>query len=222
MASMAQAAQMASTAAQSGTAAVRNAGGSSTLAAAAAIGGVAGLVLLGPLTAVAAAGAAAYATTRTDEIGDVSRNVAAGAIDGVQAAKAFDKQHDITGKVSTAAQAVVHKAKEVSGGRGGGAGRRAELGEATFRAVPCSTIFSLALQLDAKHDIIGKTKAAAASAMQTAKEANEKHQITTRVGNGLASGLDWLSKKMDPSAASATPQPSAPAAPSSLPSVPHA
>jgi len=113
MASMAQAAQVGAGLAQQGTAAVKTAGGSGTLAAAAAIGGAAGLILLGPLTAVAAAGAAAYATTRTDEVGDVARGTAKAAIDGVDAARQFDAEHNISGRAVSAAKAAAAKAKEV-------------------------------------------------------------------------------------------------------------
>ena len=44
-----------------------------TVGGAAAVGAVAGAVLMGPITAVAAGAAAAYATTRKDSVGEVAR-----------------------------------------------------------------------------------------------------------------------------------------------------
>jgi hypothetical protein len=168
------------------------------MAAAAALGGVAGLVLLGPLTAVAAAGAAAYATTRSDEVGDAARTASKVAIDGVAAAKSFDSEHNISGRAVSAAKAAAAKAKE----------------------------------LDEKHNLVGRAKAAGAAAVQSAKELEAKHQascsagslaraaltarcrpqVTKKVGNALGSGLDRLSKMLEPK------QTSTPAAP--LPSPP--
>ena len=79
MASGAQALQQAGNVAHQSQVAVNTAGGTGTMLGAAAVGGVAGAVLLGPMTAVVAAGAAAYATTRTDAAGDVARNTGAAA-----------------------------------------------------------------------------------------------------------------------------------------------
>jgi len=85
MATMAQAAQVGAGLASQGTQAVRAAGGASTMGAAATLGAVAGAIVMGPLTAVAAAGAAAYATTRGDDVGNMARAT------GKQALTAFEK-----------------------------------------------------------------------------------------------------------------------------------
>ena len=77
-------------------------------------GGVAGAVLLGPMTAVVAAGAAAYATTRTDGAGDVARSTGAAAATTASSLKKFNDEHDITGKASAAAVAAAQKAREVN------------------------------------------------------------------------------------------------------------
>lgn len=82
---MAQAAQVGAGLASQGTQAVRAAGGASTMGAAATLGAVAGAIVMGPLTAVAAAGAAAYATTRGDDVGNMARAT------GKQALTAFEK-----------------------------------------------------------------------------------------------------------------------------------
>ncbi len=75
--------------------------------------GVAGSLLLGPLVGLAAAGAAAYATTRDDNVGEAARatgsaTATAGEIAYEKAKmvggkmKEFDQQHDVTGKASRA------------------------------------------------------------------------------------------------------------------------
>ena len=80
---------------------------------AAAAAGIAGSLLLGPLVGLAAAGAAAYATTRDDNIGEAARatgsaTATAGGIAYEQAKivgsklKEFDQQHDVSGKASRA------------------------------------------------------------------------------------------------------------------------
>ena len=89
MASGAQALQQAGTVAHQGQVAVKTAGGTSTMVGAAAVGGIAGAMLLGPMTAVAAAGAAAYATTRTDTAGDVARSTGVAAATTATSLKKF-------------------------------------------------------------------------------------------------------------------------------------
>ena len=87
MATMAQAAQVGAGLASQGTQAVRAAGGASTMGAAATLAAVGGAVVMGPLTAVAAGAAAAYATTRGDDVGDMARAAGKQAITAVEKAK---------------------------------------------------------------------------------------------------------------------------------------
>jgi hypothetical protein len=53
---------------------------------------VAGAVVLGPMTAVVAAGGAAYATTRKDTVGDVARQTGQAAAATATAAKKFNDE----------------------------------------------------------------------------------------------------------------------------------
>ena len=117
MEAMAQSAQMAQQGAQIAgqtNAAVKTAGGYGTVAGAAAVGAVAGAVVLGPMTAVVAAGGAAYATTRKDTVGDVARQTGQAAASTASAAKKFNDEHNITGKLYDATAAAANKAKEVN------------------------------------------------------------------------------------------------------------
>jgi predicted 2-oxoglutarate/Fe(II)-dependent dioxygenase YbiX len=50
-----------------------------------------------------------------------------------------------------------------------------------------------AVEIEAKYDITAKAKASAANVMASARELEEKHQVTTKVGNALGKGLDRLS-----------------------------
>jgi hypothetical protein len=63
-------------------------------------------------------------------------------------------------------------------------------------------------------------KASATSAVASARDLEQKHQITTKVGSALGRGLDKLSGMLDPAARGAPPA-VAPPAPSQLPSVPR-
>ena len=84
---------------QEGRDAVKRAGGVSSIAGAAAVGGVVAGVALGPTAAVLAAGGAAYAATRSDGVGEAARQVGAAAVTAGQQAKAYDQEHNVTGKV---------------------------------------------------------------------------------------------------------------------------
>lgn len=93
---------------------VQKAGGVAPMAAAAAVGGVAGMALGGSMMAVAGAGAAAYATTRADGIGEAARNTGQSALQAFEAAKKINEEHNLTGKAYEAAQASAAKAKELN------------------------------------------------------------------------------------------------------------
>ena len=73
--------------------------GGATVTTAAAIGGITGLVLLGPLTAVAGAAGLAYAATRTDTtVGASVRAVASTTNKAVAGAGEFDKKHGLSAR----------------------------------------------------------------------------------------------------------------------------
>ena len=114
MATGAAAMQQGAQAVHQGQQAVATAGGYSTVAGAAAVGATAGALLMGPMSAVVAAGAAAYATTRKDSVGDVARSTGETAAATASGLKKFNDEHKITSKVYDAGVAAAAKAKEVN------------------------------------------------------------------------------------------------------------
>lgn len=90
------------------------AGGAKVMAGAAVVGGVAvgaaaGSVALG----VVGAGAAAYAATRNDQIGDAARATGQAAVAAGKKADEINKEHKITDKIGAAAKTTYSKAKEL-------------------------------------------------------------------------------------------------------------
>jgi hypothetical protein len=85
-----------------------------TMGAAAAIGGVGGLLLLGPLGLVAGAAGAAYATTRSDNIGSSARGVARGSISVIDKASELNREAGITDKAKQVGSAALNKAAAIN------------------------------------------------------------------------------------------------------------
>eukprot|EP00638_Chattonella_subsalsa_P007200 CAMPEP_0117762084 /NCGR_PEP_ID=MMETSP0947-20121206/17697_1 /TAXON_ID=44440 /ORGANISM="Chattonella subsalsa, Strain CCMP2191" /LENGTH=194 /DNA_ID=CAMNT_0005583263 /DNA_START=84 /DNA_END=665 /DNA_ORIENTATION=+ len=84
------------------------------MAGAAAIGAVAGLCISGPIVAVAAGGAAAYATTREDKVGEVARSTGKAVGEAAKGIKRFNEEHKITEKAITTTKKAVCKAQDVN------------------------------------------------------------------------------------------------------------
>ena len=122
---------------------------------AAAVGGIAGAMLLGPMTAIAAAGAAAYATTRTDTAGDVARSTGVAAGTTATSLKKFNDQHDITGKTRDAAVAAAAKAKEVND----------KYGITTKAKAAATTAYNKAAEIENKHGVTSKVGGAIAGGL---------------------------------------------------------
>jgi len=158
MEQMAQSAAMAQKGAHvagQANAAVKTAGGYSTVAGAAAIGVVAGAVVLGPVTAVALGAGAAYATTRKDGVGDVARQTGNAAATAATAAKKFNQDHNITGKLYDATSAAASKAKEVN----------VKYGITTKVSQGLSSGYAKATEFDKKNDVRGKVGAGISSGL---------------------------------------------------------
>jgi hypothetical protein len=85
---------------------------STTMGAAATIGGIGGLLLLGPLGFIAGAAGAAYATTRDDEIGSTARGVATTSVNAFDTVVDVEKQHNITEKAKEFGNNAYTKASE--------------------------------------------------------------------------------------------------------------
>mmetsp|Transcript_28704 Transcript_28704/g.63273 ORF Transcript_28704/g.63273 Transcript_28704/m.63273 type:complete len:257 (-) Transcript_28704:233-1003(-) len=84
-----------------------------TVGGAAAVGGIAGLILMGPITGVALAGGAAYAATRRDSFGNAARGAGNAAAVGFDKAKEVNTKYGVTDKISSGVQSGVAKAKEL-------------------------------------------------------------------------------------------------------------
>lgn len=120
---------------------------------AAAVGAVVGFMVIGPLTAVAAGGAALYATTRGDKVGEVARST------GGAAATAYDKvadlaeRHHVSEKISAATRSTVKAAKQI---------------DDEYKVVDkvksaTNEVVKSTREINEKYDITGKTKRATAS-----------------------------------------------------------
>lgn len=73
-----------------------------------------GFVTLGSTAAVLGAGAAAYAATRRDQVGDAARQVGNAANSFASRVYEFNQQHRITERARDAAVATYHKAKDLN------------------------------------------------------------------------------------------------------------
>ena len=97
-----------------GQEAVKVAGGPTPLAGAAAVGAGVGLVLAGPIGALAGAAGIAYAaTTKDNGMGEVARKTGQVAVDGYSAVRKFDGEYKISSKAYSATVAGVNKVTEI-------------------------------------------------------------------------------------------------------------
>lgn len=94
--------------------AVENAGGLKRLAGAAAVGGGLALTATGSLlVGVVGAGAVAYAATRKDNVGEVSRAAGDAAVATFETVREVDKQHQVSARVVELTKKSARKAKEM-------------------------------------------------------------------------------------------------------------
>jgi hypothetical protein len=87
---------------------------SQTMGTAAAIGGVGGLLLLGPIGLLAGAAGAAYAATRDDDIGATTRGVAQKSYSVVDKVREVDRDHQISATAKSVGSAAVAKVSEIN------------------------------------------------------------------------------------------------------------
>ena len=80
---------------------------------AAAAAAVVGVILIGPVTGVVVAGAAIYATTRNDQIGDAARKGGAAACSAFDFGMAKAREHNVFDRLKDAGAATYKKALEV-------------------------------------------------------------------------------------------------------------
>jgi hypothetical protein len=81
---------------------------------AAAVGAVIGTILLGPITGIVVAGAAIYASTRNDKIGETTRATGSAAVSLYDKTVQAAEKYHVKEKVSTATEATVKKANEIN------------------------------------------------------------------------------------------------------------
>ena len=81
---------------------------------AAATGAVIGTLLVGPVVGIVVAGAAVYATTREDQIGDAARNVGTYAVSAFDKGTELAKQYHVPEKINAAASATKSKLMEIN------------------------------------------------------------------------------------------------------------
>ncbi|KAF4659273.1 hypothetical protein FOZ61_004868 [Perkinsus olseni] len=134
---------------------------------AAAIGGLGGLLLLGPIGLVAGAAGAAYVTTRSDKIGSAARTVGSATTnvtsDAVEKGAEIGEEYGVTQKVRGAADAVSSKARE----------------------------------FDQTYDVSGKVNSGVQAVGSKMSEINQQYQISEKVGSSLSRGMsamnNWIS-----------------------------
>eukprot|EP00808_Paulinella_micropora_P030566 g41260.t1 len=91
------------------------ASGTKVMAGAAAVAGVTTAVVFGSaILGVAAAGGAAYAATRSDQVGEVAKSTGKAAVAVAHKAQELDKKHNVSGRVKEGAKAAGAKMKELN------------------------------------------------------------------------------------------------------------
>eukprot|EP00747_Dinoflagellata_sp_TGD_P003162 gnl/TRDRNA2_/TRDRNA2_107212_c1_seq1.p1 gnl/TRDRNA2_/TRDRNA2_107212_c1~~gnl/TRDRNA2_/TRDRNA2_107212_c1_seq1.p1 ORF type:complete len:277 (+),score=79.84 gnl/TRDRNA2_/TRDRNA2_107212_c1_seq1:83-913(+) len=126
------------------------------MGAAAAIGGVAGLVLFGPVGALALAAGSAYATTREDKLGHGARKVGGAGLEVVTQAQKFDEEHRISQRVLDTTQK-------------------------TRESISCQ-----ASALDAKYAIRERLTLGASQTQQAFSSLDEKHKVSEKLKSSAA------------------------------------
>ena len=159
--------------------------------------GVGGAVLLGggllaaPVFAVAGAGAAAYAATRKDNIGETAREAGSKTLKATEGVREFDRKHGITQGAKDAVQAVGTKVTKIN-----------EEHKITERA---STLISggvgKAKQFNEEHQVTQKAGAAVAATGRAfarlggqAKTFAEEHQVQEKAGAAAKATIGWGKK----------------------------
>lgn len=146
-----------------GQQAVKVAGGPSPLAGAAAVGAGVGLVLAGPIGAIAGAAGIAYAaTTKETGVGEAARKTGQVAVDGYSAVRKFDSEYNISSKAYEATIAGVNKITE----------------------------------LNKNYQVTDRVSNMAKTTTESLTKFEQKNQVISKLGSGLASALDWTTTRL--------------------------
>ena len=117
-----------------------------------AVGGILATLVVGPVTGVAVAGAALYACTRKDNIGEVARTTGSLAAAGFDKMVELDSQYKIVDQLKDATSAAYSKAKEINN---------------EYKIT--DQVISRAKELDAKYDLTAKGLECVTSAITSTK-----------------------------------------------------
>jgi hypothetical protein len=163
--------------------AAQRAGGVKVVAATAAVGAACSFMILGgaigtTFAVVGGAGAAAYATSRDDKIGEAARKVGQVTLAGVDKAKAIDEEHHLTEKAATAAKTGVAKAREVD----------AKYGISDKVSTGAGAAFSKIKAIEEKHQLTDKVAAGVGKGLTRASRVLSKDSDVADSGaSGAAS-----------------------------------
>lgn len=159
---------------------VAKAGSADTLKGAAAVGAAAGLVVSGPILALAGAAGMAYAAGQKDgQSGEVARSAGKAAAAAGHRASELNQKHEVTTKLKAGAVAGFTKAKEVN--------------EKHQIATKAKSLFSMALAkskaANEKYDITGKAARGTTKVLDSAtKKLAPKGQGGAVAGGGAGVG----------------------------------
>lgn len=136
---------------------------------AATVGAVIGTLLIGPITGIVVAGAALYASTRSDNIGDATRATGSAAVSLYGKTVDAAERYHVREKVTAATEATMKKANEIN--------EQYKVTEHIQSAT--KEIVKGAQELDQKYDISGKTasllQAGAKAAVSTFSKLTDTH-----------------------------------------------
>ena len=135
---------------------------------AAAAGAVLGTILIGPITGIVVAGAALYASTRDDSIGEAARGTGHATVTAYERTMEAAEKYQVKEKVTAATSATYHKMQEIN--------EEYKVTEKVQAAT--ADVVRSAQDLDRKYDISGKTNRALAAGATAA--VNSFARLTAR------------------------------------------
>ena len=154
----------------------------SQLGGAAVVGGVAGVVLAGPLVGIAAAGGLAYASTKRGTAGDLCRSTGQAVSDVGQEVKEFNEDHKITEQAWSGLQTGVQSVQQFE--------QQHRWGEQTKNAA--GTAWSSARDLEQEHELGDKTKRGLGQAWQSARQFDRDNKVSENIGKGIMASGRWI------------------------------
>jgi hypothetical protein len=184
--------------------------GSKTSMAAGALVGATGLVLIGPLTGVALAAGAAYATTRQDDIGKAARSVGDAGLRAVDSTRAFTEERRIAEKldekleISESASYLdrtlhISTITQKAGDTVRSIDEKFAISEST--SMVAAKTHAFVNGVDGQLGISSKSGVVASKTAQVLSEFDETHQVTDKMKYNLekarSSVTDWICRTAD-------------------------